>query len=308
MVPSIAAGVKNSGYSEGRSPSSGFLAASNALDGGQKEFGNMAVGSIHPSVDSIGANIAALIERHMDRTFRRLRSERAEIDPRFVRIITGAPHPFGNFVLCSDSGDADAAQAAIAPRCTSGAPAAALLIGAASSDVDALLRSAGFQPLGVMPGMAVDIERLAPAPSPEGCTLERFTAGEREDAWIDAFAEGYEIPRVAAAEVAPGTMGAGDAQAPVQFFGLIEAGRIVATSAMVLDDGVAGIYCVSTIPEARGRGLGAFVTAAPLRAAREMGYGVGVLQSSEAGHSVYRRLGFADHGGVPLYVRIPASE
>lgn len=268
----------------------------------------MSVGSQYASVTSIGSKIGTLVERHMDRTFRRLRGGNAEVDPRFVRIITGAPHPFGNFALCSDSGDVDAAQAAIAPLCACGAPAAVLLIGSAGSQVDALLRTAGFQPHGVMPGMAVDIDCLALAPCPEGCVLERFVAGDREDAWIDAFAVGYEIPRAAAAEFAPRTMGAGDARSPVQFFGLIEAGRIVATSALVLDDGVAGIYCVSTIPEARGRGLGAFVTAAPLRAAYAMGYRVGVLQASEAGYPVYRRLGFSDHGGIPLFVRMPAAE
>ena len=273
-----------------------------------EEFDRMSVGSQYASVASIGSEIGTLVERHMDRTFRRLRGGRSEVDPRFVRVITGVPHPFGNFVLCADPVDMAAVQAAIAPLCACGAPAAALLVGAAGPEVDAALRSADFQPAGVMSGMAVDIERLAPAPRPEGCVLERFVAGEREEEWIDAFAVGYEIPRAAAAAFAPGMLGAGDAHAPVQFFGVIESGRIVATSALMLDEGVAGIYCVSTIPEARGRGLGAFATAAPLRAAHAMGYRVGVLQASEAGYPVYRRLGFSDHGGIPLYVRMSAAE
>jgi len=31
---------------------------------------------------------------------------------------------------------------------------------------------------------------------------------------------------------------------------------------------------------------------------------VGILQSSEMGHSLYRQLGFVDRGEVPLFVRI----
>ena len=64
---------------------------------------------------------------------------------------------------------------------------------------------------------------------------------------------------------------------------------------------------LATIPEERGKGLGAHATAEPLRLVRELGYGVGVLQSSPAGHSVYRKLGFADVGEVPLYVKMPVG-
>jgi predicted acetyltransferase len=73
-----------------------------------------------------------------------------------------------------------------------------------------------------------------------------------------------------------------------------------------LHNGVAGIYGVATLPEERGNGLGAHMTAAPLRIARELGYRVGILQASEDGHPVYRRLGFADFGEVPLYLRLQA--
>ena len=52
-------------------------------------------------------------------------------------------------------------------------------------------------------------------------------------------------------------------------------------------------------------GLGEHATAEPLRLAAKLGYGVGVLQSSEAGYPVYRKLGFTDCGGVPLFVRMP---
>ena len=77
---------------------------------------------------------------------------------------------------------------------------------------------------------------------------------------------------------------------------------MVCTSFVFLADGVAGIYCVATVPEERGKGLGAYATAEPLRLVRELEYRVGVLQSSPAGHSLYRKLGFADVGEVPLYM------
>jgi predicted acetyltransferase len=67
----------------------------------------------------------------------------------------------------------------------------------------------------------------------------------------------------------------------------------VCTSLICLADEVAGVYCVATIPEERGKGLGSHATAEPLRLVGKLGYRVAVLQSSRAGHSMYAKLGFA---------------
>jgi GNAT superfamily N-acetyltransferase len=79
-------------------------------------------------------------------------------------------------------------------------------------------------------------------------------------------------------------------------------GQPVGTSQLFLSAGVAGIYNVTCIPEARGQGIGAAVTLAPLLAAREMGYQVGILQASSLGYRVYRRLGFQDFGKLSVYL------
>jgi hypothetical protein len=93
----------------------------------------------------------------------------------------------------------------------------------------------------------------------------------------------------------------------MQFFAIRRNGSIVSTSACHLSDGLARSYCVSTITEERGKGLGEHATAEPLRLAAKLGCGVGVLQSSAAGYPVCRNLGFADFGGVPICVRMPGG-
>jgi GNAT superfamily N-acetyltransferase len=79
-------------------------------------------------------------------------------------------------------------------------------------------------------------------------------------------------------------------------------GKPVGTSQLFLSEGVAGIYNVTCIPEARGLGVGSAVTLAPLLKAREMGYRIGILQASQKGYNVYRRLGFQDFGNLSLYL------
>jgi GNAT superfamily N-acetyltransferase len=79
-------------------------------------------------------------------------------------------------------------------------------------------------------------------------------------------------------------------------------GKPVGTSQLFLSEGVAGIYNVTCIPEARGQGIGSAITLAPLLKARALGYRIGILQASQRGYSVYRRLGFQDFGELSLYL------
>ncbi len=79
-------------------------------------------------------------------------------------------------------------------------------------------------------------------------------------------------------------------------------GEPVATSQLFTSAGVTGIYNVTCLPEARGQGVGTAVVLAPLLAAREMGYRVGILQASSLGYNVYRRIGFQDFGKLSLYL------
>lgn len=79
-------------------------------------------------------------------------------------------------------------------------------------------------------------------------------------------------------------------------------GKPVATSQLFTSAGVAGVYNVTCIPEARGQGIGTAITLAPLLDARKMGYRVGILQASSMGYKVYHRLGFQDFGKLSVYL------
>lgn len=259
----------------------------------------------YASIESIGEAIGPLIEKHIDLTFREvLRGPNVAADNRFVRFITGEPHPFANLAVMADAVDPSATAAAIEPLLHCGAPAAVLYVNPVTSAVEHHLKSVKFESDEALPAMAVDIEQLLPTSLPKGYRFVRVGNGAEGDAWADAFAIGYEIPRRAAELFSPNAIGAMPADdSALQFFAVVKDGKQVCTSMIHLNDGVAGIYCVATLPEERGMGLGAHATAEPLRIVQHLGYRVGVLQSSSMGHRVYKRLGFADFGELPLYIR-----
>jgi GNAT superfamily N-acetyltransferase len=106
---------------------------------------------------------------------------------------------------------------------------------------------------------------------------------EFEDTWYEFFAEPACV-------------------SPFRTYLALLDGKPVATSQLFTSAGVAGIYNVTCLPEARGQGIGTAVVLAPLLDARQMGYRVGILQASSMGYNVYRRIGFQDFGKLSLYL------
>jgi len=76
------------------------------------------------------------------------------------------------------------------------------------------------------------------------------------------------------------------------FVGFYE-GIPVATSALFLQDNVAGVWDVTTLPKFRRKGIGTDMTLHALKYAKDLyGYSIGVLTASADGESVYRKIGF----------------
>lgn len=71
-------------------------------------------------------------------------------------------------------------------------------------------------------------------------------------------------------------------------------GKPAGTSILFLSSGVAGMYCVSTLPGYRNKGIGKAVTMAGLMEAKKTGYSVGLLHASEMGEIIYKKMGFIE--------------
>ncbi len=154
------------------------------------------------------------------------------------------------------------------------------------------------------PGMAIDLKAL-PADIRAGVDLKIVPVEDRAAlaVWAHTFMLGYELPLSWEKDFWDLMAGIG-LDLPVRnYLGYLD-GEPVATSNLFLGAGVAGIQCVATLPHARGRGLGAALTAVPLYEARDMGYHAGILQSSDMGFKVYQRLGFQQLCDMEHFYRV----
>ena len=67
--------------------------------------------------------------------------------------------------------------------------------------------------------------------------------------------------------------------------------------------GLAGIYAVATLPEARRRGVGTAMTLHAMAEGRRRGASMAVLQATDFGRPVYERIGFSVAFDYALYLQ-----
>ncbi len=154
------------------------------------------------------------------------------------------------------------------------------------------------------PGMAVELASLNDnLPGPEGLSILPARDEASWHAWCQAMTQGFEVPaaRIEFARQQWYDLLSKSDPHTTQAFIAWKLGRPVATSLLQLGGGAGGIYGVATIPEERRKGIGAQVTLHALKRARQMGYTIGILQSSDMGLPVYRSIGFKECCQITSY-------
>ena len=88
------------------------------------------------------------------------------------------------------------------------------------------------------------------------------------------------------------------------FLGYLD-GKPVSAAMAIVHDGVAGIYWVGTLEEARGRGLAWATTAAATNAGFDLGAELASLQASHMGVRIYARMGYRALYTYRLFMAAP---
>ena len=150
--------------------------------------------------------------------------------------------------------------------------------------------------------MAADLLNLREEqPAPDGLSIMVVQNESMLRQWIHVASVGFGVPQDVE-NIWYDFFEAAAYDLPFRTYLALLRGEPVGTSQLFTSAGVAGIYNVTCLPEARGQGIGAAITLAPLLDAREMGYRVGILQASSMGRRVYKRLGFQDFGNPSVYL------
>ncbi len=143
------------------------------------------------------------------------------------------------------------------------------------------------------PGMGLDLMAASPPPPPQGVTVHRVRDEAMFRGWADVVGRAFDDPDfVDGNSVTMGLRMGFDDAAPFRHFLCRLEGEWVGASTLSLGAGVAGLANISTVPERRGRGIGAAAAGAALADARAIGLRIAALSADEGGVRVYERLGF----------------
>ena len=265
---------------------------------------------MEPRTSSKDIDPAATIEANLlgwRQVFERFPGGRSDEAAGCVRWMSSVPLPLFNGVIGTPVGtDIGAAIGTVLePFDADGIPILWVL---PTNDpaIVSILQTRGFH-TNEAPGMTIDLSDRPALQRPAGTSIEEVDGSP--DALRDAATIALTTNGLPDAGVDPylDALGRLPDRTMLRTFLAIRGGEPVATSTLIVAAGVAGLYNVGTVPEARRTGLGRLVSIAAMAAGRESGSLVGVLQSSPLGEPIYRAIGFEQRCTFTFATRMPAA-
>jgi len=169
-------------------------------------------------------------------------------------------------------------------------------------DLGEKLLAHGFKLMETIPGLAAHLDALVEPSIPTGLTIRLARGEEGWRQWTEACLRAWEYDRELNVETEPWYKICQAASEDTLFLysGWLK-GDPAGVSIMILGAGVAGLHFIQTRPKYRRQGIGSRLTYEPLLQARQMGYRAGVLNASERGYNMYRKIGFQDVCSLHIY-------
>lgn len=153
-------------------------------------------------------------------------------------------------------------------------------------------RAAGLRDAGGPPAMGL-FPITDSSPPPEDLTVEIATSTSAVKDHASVLRDGFGMPQAIVDRlISPRLL---DDPSLAVFVGRV-AGQPVSCSLLSVTGETAGVYNVATPPPFRGKRYGEAMTSAAIDEGARRGCTSAILQASEAGYPLYRRMGFVDLG------------
>ena len=176
------------------------------------------------------------------------------------------------------------------------------------TDIPERLQKRCWQEIELVPGMARLLDNLPEPPSlPAGVEIREAREEQDLNELYGFAAWRWGVPDEFRPQL--GKMikqfNIGERGSNTRFWMAWKDGAAISKIGLYNGSGSAGIYAVATKPEARGMGLASILMDVAMKAAREIGQKLCVLDSSPLAEKLYERLGFIRVSSIPLYSTKP---
>ena len=151
--------------------------------------------------------------------------------------------------------------------------------------------------------MSLDVKKARGPFFPTELRIRLVQSKQELREWFGVWASSFEIPEAIRGGLLQLFEAKGySVESDVLNYAGYAGGVMVATSSLFAGRRAAGLYNVGTLPSFRGRGIGSAMTWAAVQEAKERGQALVVLQASQMGYSIYRKMGFKEQFRFAAYV------
>ncbi len=256
-------------------------------------------------VDSLALAVEDNARAFLEAAFARVPGVQPRVGASVCAVLSNVAHPLANIVMFPRGVDEITVSELVAEGVARQVPRMWWL-GASTEDlVRTELAASGAREVTRTPALAAPISSLS-ADAVPGLEIDRVAAAADLDALLEVMGAAFGATDAGLEFMvsALGAAGLGLTGSIHSFLGRLH-GDVVGCATVLVGAGVAGIYNVGTVPDARGLGIGRALTAHAARAGRAYGADDAVLQTTRAAESLYAAMGFGEVCVIDRWISSP---
>lgn len=165
------------------------------------------------------------------------------------------------------------------------------------------LKDYGFTHKDDWSAMAIDLKIIPKSFNfPEGMEIKEVLNPDELKTWTDILVKSFEFPEIIQSYKKYFINAGLKSPNSHYYLGFLN-GKPVATGVLFDGEGAAGLFYIGTIPTARRKGIAKTMVNYLLNEAKSRGYPISILQASEMGYPLYKKIGFKKYYTTKIYRR-----